>query len=255
MKKTRIIFAFILSVVAFAQGNNPKYIVPFHLKATAYPAHVEISFQNRTGFEYEIFRSTNGGRKFVKVAETNKDFYLDFWGKPVINATNFEYFVLPKGMSIKDKSANKFKLSVNVLPATDEALLDMTQRYTTRYFFDFAEPKTGMARERSNDVNGDIVTTGGTGFGIMALIAGAERNYIKRSDALNKITKIVSFLEKAERFQGAWAHWYDARTDKVFSFSKYDDGGDLVETALLMQDFFTVSGSLAFRVICAARGQ
>lgn len=239
MKKTRIIFAFILSVVAFAQGNNPKYIVPFHLKATAYPAHVEISFQNRTGFEYEIFRSTNGGRKFVKVAETNKDFYLDFWGKPVINATNFEYFVLPKGMSIKDKSANKFKLSVNVLPATDEALLDMTQRYTTRYFFDFAEPKTGMARERSNDVNGDIVTTGGTGFGIMALIAGAERNYIKRSDALNKITKIVSFLEKAERFQGAWAHWYDARTGKVFSFSKYDDGGDLVETALLMQGLLT----------------
>ena len=124
-------------------------------------------------------------------------------------------------------------------PISDEALLDTTQRYTTRYFFDFAEPKTGMARERSNDTNGDIVTTGGTGFGIMALIAGAERNYFSRKDAFSTIQKMVSFLENAERFHGAWAHWYDARSGKPFSFSKYDDGGDLVETAFLAQGLLT----------------
>jgi hypothetical protein len=142
-------------------------------------------------------------------------------------------------MNPKDKYAEKFQLSVNVKPATDEALLDMTQRYTTRYFFDFAEPKTGMARERSNDTNGDIVTTGGTGFGIMALVAGAERNYLSRKHAFSNIKKMVDFLEKAERFHGAWAHWYDARTGKPFSFSKYDDGGDLVETAFLVQGLLT----------------
>jgi len=124
-------------------------------------------------------------------------------------------------------------------PTTDEALLDMTQRYTTRYFFDFAEPVTGMARERSNDTNGDIVTTGGTGFGIMALIAGAERNYFSKDEAVKVIGKIVDFLDKSERFHGAWAHWYDARTGKPFSFSKYDDGGDLVETAFLTQGLLT----------------
>lgn len=124
-------------------------------------------------------------------------------------------------------------------PTTDEALLDMTQRYTTRYFFDFAEPKTGMARERSNDTNGDIVTTGGTGFGIMALIAGAERNYFSKNEAVKVIANIVDFLDKTERFHGAWAHWYDAKTGKPFSFSKYDDGGDLVETAFLAQGLLT----------------
>jgi len=124
-------------------------------------------------------------------------------------------------------------------PTTDEALLDMTQRYTTRYFFDFAEPVTGMARERSNDTNGDIVTTGGTGFGIMALIAGAERNYFSKDEAVKVLGKIVDFLDKSERFHGAWAHWYDARTGKPFSFSKYDDGGDLVETAFLTQGLLT----------------
>lgn len=96
-----------------------------------------------------------------------------------------------------------------------------------------------MARERSNDVNGEIVTTGGTGFGIMALIAGAERNYLSRENAFATIDKIVAFLEKAKRFHGAWAHWYDAETGKPFSFSKYDDGGDLVETAFLVQGLLT----------------
>lgn len=122
---------------------------------------------------------------------------------------------------------------------TDEALLEITQRATTRYFYDFADPSTGMAREREKDVNGDIITTGGTGFGIMALIAGAERNYFSRQNLYNAISKMLNFLEKAERFHGAWAHWYNAKTGKTFNFSKYDDGGDLVETAFLTQGLLT----------------
>lgn len=122
---------------------------------------------------------------------------------------------------------------------TDEVLLDITQRATTRYFYDFADPLTGMAREREKDVNGDIVTTGGTGFGIMALIAGAERNYFSRKNLYDVIAKMVNFLENAERFHGAWAHWYNAKTGKTFNFSKYDDGGDLVETAFLTQGLLT----------------
>lgn len=138
----------------------------------------------------------------------------------------------------------KNELSNCTKPISDEALLDTTQRYTTRYFYDFAEPKTGMARERSNDTNGDIVTTGGTGFGIMALIAGAERNYFSKNEAVNLIAKMVDFLGKTERFHGAWAHWYDSKTGKPFSFSKYDDGGDLVETAFLAQGLLTARAYL-----------
>ncbi len=239
MKKIYVIFLLIFSAIGYIIAENQRFKVPDELKATAYPAHVEITFQNRNGFVYEVYRSVNQGKNFIKVGETSEDFYHDFFGKSVITETAFVYRILPKGMNPKDKNAEKFQLSVNVKPATDEVLLDITQRYTTRYFFDFAEPKTGMARERSNDTNGDIVTTGGTGFGIMVLIAGAERNYLSRNDAFSTINKIVDFLEKAERFHGAWAHWYDARTGKPFSFSKYDDGGDLVETAFLVQGLLT----------------
>jgi hypothetical protein len=154
-----------------------------------------------------------------------------FIKKTIITAVLFLFFGTI--LFAKNELANCTK------PISDEALLDTTQRYTTRYFFEFAEPKTGMARERSNDTNGEIVTTGGTGFGIMALIAGVERNYFSRKDAFSIIQKMVSFLENAERFHGAWAHWYDARSGKPFSFSKYDDGGDLVETAFLAQGLLT----------------
>ncbi|MDO9634263.1 MAG: glucoamylase family protein [Paludibacter sp.] len=237
MRNLIIIFFIVFFGQAIAQ--NPTYIVPFGLKAKAYPAHVELSWVNRTGFQYEIYRSINQGKVFEFCGETSSAYYMDFFGKPVAKEQTFIYRIIPKGLSVKSDDAKKFEVKLAVYPATDEALLDMTQRYTTRYFYDFAEPISGMARERSNDVNGEIVTTGGTGFGIMALLAGAERNYLSRDDAFKTITKIVTFLERVERFHGAWAHWYDAHTGKVFNFSKYDDGGDLVETAFLVQGLLT----------------
>ena len=118
---------------------------------------------------------------------------------------------------------------------SDEALLDVVEKATIGYFTDFADPATGLARERNNDQNGNIVTIGGSGFGMMAVIAGAERGYFPREEGVARIGKMVESLEKLERFHGAWAHWYDADTMQPFSFSQFDDGGDLVETAFLVQ--------------------
>ena len=94
----------------------------------------------------------------------------------------------------------------------DDALLDVVEKATIGYFTDFADPATGLARERNNDANGNIVTIGGSGFGLMAIIAGAERGYYSREEGVERIEKIVSSLEKLERFHGAWAHWYNADT-------------------------------------------
>ena len=117
----------------------------------------------------------------------------------------------------------------------DDALLDTVERYTLRYFTDFADPVTGMARERNIDRNGNIVTVGGSGFGVMALVAGGQRGYITKEEAVERLDRLTTFLEQAERFHGAWAHWYDADSGNPFSFSEFDDGGDLVETAFMVQ--------------------
>src|ERR1700752_573308 len=60
----------------------------------------------------------------------------------------------------------------------DSVLLETVQRQTFRYFWNFGHPVSGLARERDN--SGDIVTSGGSGFGIMAIIAGIDRSFITR---------------------------------------------------------------------------
>lgn len=121
---------------------------------------------------------------------------------------------------------------------TDEQLLDLVQRQTFRYFWDFGHPVSGMARERSNvayDYGNEVVTTGGTGFGIMAIIVAADRKWITREQAAGRIYKMVRFLEKADAFHGVFPHWLNGATGKVIKFGAKDDGGDIVETSFLME--------------------
>ena len=125
------------------------------------------------------------------------------------------------------------------VPLSDEALLDTVERQTIRYFTEFADSATGLSRERNNDPNGNIVTIGGSGFGTMAIIAGAARGYFSEEECVQRLGKIVTSLEQLERFHGAWAHWYDADSGKPFSFSQFDDGGDLVETAFMVEGLLT----------------
>lgn len=121
---------------------------------------------------------------------------------------------------------------------SDEELLTLVQKQTFSYFWDFGHPVSGMARERST--SGNTVTTGGTGFGVMAMIVAVERGFITREEALNRIQTIVSFLEtQATRYHGAFSHWIHGETGATLPFSTYDDGADMVETSLLFQGLLT----------------
>lgn len=120
----------------------------------------------------------------------------------------------------------------------DDALLDLVQRQTLAYFWDFAHPVSGLARERSNPVGGydyrETVTSGGTGFGIMALLAGASRGFLERPAVLERLALMVDFLGRAERHHGVFPHFLHGATGMTIPFSEKDDGGDLVETAFLI---------------------
>lgn len=128
---------------------------------------------------------------------------------------------------------------------SDSELMDKLQRQTINYFWEGAEPISGLARERIHldDVypahDKDIITTGGSGFGLMAILVGIERGYITKPQAIKRFSKIIDFLEKADRFHGAWPHWLNP-DGTVHPFSKKDDGGDLVETAFLIQGLLAI---------------
>lgn len=123
---------------------------------------------------------------------------------------------------------------------TDNELLDLVQEQTFKYFWDFAESNSGMARERSQDdayggQGADIVTTGGTGFGLASFPTAVERGWVSREEARDRLEKILDFLETVPTYHGAFSHWYLGSTAETRPFSETDNGGDLVETAFLIQ--------------------
>lgn len=117
---------------------------------------------------------------------------------------------------------------------TDEELLTKVQQQTFKYFWDFAHPTSGLARERNT--SNDVVTSGGSGFGVMAIITGIHRNFITRAEGLARLQKIVGFLKNnAAVFHGAYPHWLNGATGAAVPFSTKDNGADLVETSYLIQ--------------------
>jgi len=129
---------------------------------------------------------------------------------------------------------------------SDDSLMTLVQYRTFQYFWDGAEPTSGAARERFHSDNvypendKHIVTSGGTGFGVMAILVGIERKFITRQQGFERLSKLVDWLERADRFHGAWPHWMNGETGEVKPFSPRDDGGDLVETAFLAQGLLCV---------------
>jgi len=121
---------------------------------------------------------------------------------------------------------------------SDSALLTLVEQQTFKYFYDFGHPVSGLARERNTSA--DVVTTGGSGFGVMALLVGAQRNFISRTAAWERINQMVDFLtNKTQRYHGAFPHWMNGATGATVPFSTNDNGADLVETSYLMQGLLT----------------
>lgn len=141
-----------------------------------------------------------------------------------------------------DEYNTRFQTGLNPEPKfpeiSEEELLTKIQEATFGYFWDFAHPVSGLARERNT--SGDTVTIGGSGFGVMAIVVGIHRGFISRSEGITRLQKIVDFLESADRFHGVWPHWMNGSTGRTIPFSQFDDGGDLVETAFMAQGLITV---------------
>lgn len=141
------------------------------------------------------------------------------------------------------KPASQPELATRI---SDDSLLTLVQYRTFQYFWDGAEPTSGAARERfhTDDVYPEndkhIITSGGTGFGVMAILVGIERGFITRKEGFDRLNKLVDWLAKADRFHGVWPHWLNGETGKVKPFSPDDNGGDLVETSYLLQGLLCV---------------
>ncbi len=209
--------------------------VPDGLVARGFERHVELAWRGVPAPDllgYRVERQARDG-DWVGIGTQRAGWtrYVDFPGG-TRGSWNYRIRAVDAAGNVSGPSA---EAGAGLRRLSGEELLDMVQEGCFRYYWDAAHPVAGLAPEiLPGDPN--LIATGGNGFGIMALLVAAERGFVTRAQAAERMARIVRFLAAADRFHGAWPHFLDGRTGRVIAFfGKYDNGGDLVETSFLMQ--------------------
>jgi hypothetical protein len=215
---------------------------PVGLNATGYERHVLLQWQPVADpdiAQYVIYRSLDGGPwRPVGVQRAGVNRYVDWLGRPDAKA---EYRVTARTSALAE-SPQSSSAAAATRPMTDDELLTMVEDASFHYYWDSAEPVSGMARE-SQPGNDDMIALGASGFGVMAMIVAADRGFVPREALVERMLKITRFLDRADRFHGAWGHFISGRTGHVIPlFQIYDDGADLVETSFMMQGLLAARG-------------
>ena len=237
--KYLLLFATIV-FVSFTQAQDTiPPVTPQGIKGFGYEKNIDIDWYNNTESDlagYKIYK-WNGSEYAYYTNVAKEKSYLDLY----IGVTGVSYSFK---VSAYDENGNESELSDSVDLTThimtDDEYLDMVQRSTFRYFWDWGDPTSGVARERWHPDESDVTnTTGGGGFGVMAILVGIERGFITREQGAERILKIVDFLaNKLEKFHGAFPHWFNGTTGTVVNFG-VQDGGDIVETSFMLQGLLT----------------
>ena len=208
---------------------------PRNLQTKGYDRHIELRWEAASAdgvVRYVVYRSTDG-KKFEPLGTQLPNVYRfsDYVGKSGVKA---EYRVTASSETYRESDPSNVA-SAATREFSDDELLTMLQEDCFRYYWEGADPTSGMARE---NIPGDdrVVATGASGMGIGALIVGVDRGFITRKEGVERLTKIVNFLEHAQRYHGVWSHYMEGSTGKTMPvFGMLDDGGDLVETSFLME--------------------
>ena len=219
--------------------NISPLAAPRGLKAVGFERQVDLRWDavdSRALKRYVIYRSENGaGFRPIGIQMPGVTRYSDYLGRPGLTA---RYKVAAANENYH-LSAFSPVVEASTRPLDDDQLLTMLQEECFHYYWDSAGPHSGMARENVPG-NDRILATGASGFGIMALVVGVERGFVTREQGVERLTKIVSFLEKVPRYHGAWSHFMDDATGASLPvFDMYDNAGDLVETSFLMEGLLT----------------
>jgi hypothetical protein len=143
-----------------------------------------------------------------------------------------------RSRSRKARSAANARDPDKIAQLPDDELLEIVQRQTFRYFWEAAHPVSGLAFDRRTSGvradESDPITIGGSGFGVMSLIVAAERGWITRDAALERLDRMLELLVRARCYHGAFPHFMNGSTGEAVPFGRKDDGADIVETSLLM---------------------
>lgn len=146
-------------------------------------------------------------------------------------------------LSTLPASAAQPLFSRHSLSTRDDAFLEDLERRMFLYFWEQADPKTGLVPDRArtdgsplDENHQDVASIASTGFGLTALCIAAERGWIKPVEAKARVrATLLYFAERAEEFHGWFYHWLDAKTGARRWMSEVSS----IDTALLLAGVLT----------------
>ena len=120
---------------------------------------------------------------------------------------------------------------------SDDAFLDYVERQTFRYFWDEANPRNGLIRDRSGE--GSPCSIAAVGFGLSAINIAVERGWIERADGATRVLRTLQTLWDTPQgaratgcagYHGWFYHFLDMNTGTRAPGSELSS----IDTALLM---------------------
>ena len=213
--------------------------LPEIINASGYGRHIDITwkpFEDDAVKHVVVYRSTDK-KLFKPVGIQSPDIfrYADYTGK---TSKKYYYKIAFADINYKESAPSSIAEGFTKI-LTQNELMSMVQEASFRYYWEYAENNSGLAKENTAGRK-NMIATGSSGFGIMALITATERKWITRKQSIFRFIQITDFLEKANTFHGAFSHFIDGPTGNAEPFfGPKDNGGDLVETSFLVQGLLT----------------
>ena len=221
------------------QNNQHTPATPKNIEAKGYERHIDLKWNAEPDpavAQYVIYRSMHGEPfRAIGVQRYGVNRFTDYVGDPHTTAS---YKISARSSSLQE-SPPSAEVTASTHPMTDDELLTMVQEASFRYYWEAAEPNSGMTRENTPG-DDDVIALGASGFGIMAMVVGADRSFVSREEVVDRLLRITDFLSRADRYHGVWPHFLSGKTGHGLAvFGIYDDGADLVETSFLLQGLLT----------------
>jgi hypothetical protein len=118
-------------------------------------------------------------------------------------------------LSIGERGFARRLFSAHESRQSDSALLDELQRASFDFFWNEADPNTGLVRDRAKANGGDkrqISSIAATGFGLTALCIAYERNLRPQSEIAQRVRNSLNFLaNQAPHEHGFFYHFVDMK--------------------------------------------
>jgi len=127
-------------------------------------------------------------------------------------------FALPNALDAQAAKAAKApaRPDPNGLSPEDHQLLNDLEKASVQYFWDQADPKTGLVKDRCNvhiNDTGIVGSIAATGFGLTALCIGEKRGFVPRAWAQERVVVTLRALwGKLPHHRGFFYHWANVTT-------------------------------------------